>query len=91
MAAPQTIADLIRDPSPIVRAVKLAELLENLVVIIAGRSVPITTDPVTGNVVIDLRNLTSSGIPQTTAFPVADNNGQVLTAASGDAGGVRWV
>jgi hypothetical protein len=85
-----TVADIVRDPSPVVRAVRLAERLENLTIIIAGRQIKLTLDPVTGNAVLDLRNLNSSGTPENTTIPVGED-GQVLIADSSEPDGVRWI
>jgi hypothetical protein len=85
-----TVADLVSDPARLIRALQLAEKLERLTIIISGRQVMGVQDPVTGNIVFDLRNLTSSGVPEEAALPVGEN-GSVLVADSSEPEGVRWI
>jgi hypothetical protein len=86
-----TLAAIVANPGRLVRAIQLAEKLERLTLIIAGRQVMAMQDPVTGNIVFDLRNLTSSGVPEADTLPIASADGQVLVADSTQPGGVRWV
>jgi hypothetical protein len=73
-----TLAAIVANPGRLVRAIQLAEKLERLTLIIAGRQVMAMQDPVTGNIVFD-------------TLPIASADGQVLVADSTQPGGVRWV